>query len=342
MSKVIINMKKPGSKGYGSSSKTGKIGKTEIGNVGKSGSKSGSRKKTVHTDKKIANGKKVSPSNSISGIASDANKLVNTNNAKAARSIYSATPTADRSAVAASAEPALADSSTYSGGYSTDEYETTQTPSFDRLRQQYQNDMNSLYNTRVNYLAGVRDRAIGDARTKYAGLANNAYIAYRQNMAKRRSMASNLGMNGGAVENLRVGDENNYSTSLSNVNSGRNTAYTNARNAYSDAENDARVSRDTSIANNQAELSQAEIAYNQSQKQFDAQQAAQQAQWETENMQRDNELKQAKDEANANRKAAYETAKALNKLQKQVDKLKNKNNKSKSNNSSKSKSKKKK
>ena len=330
MSNVIINMKNPDSKTYGSGSKRGKLGKTEIGNARKSGSKSGSRKKSTvsKTDKKIGNGKKVSPSNSISGIANDANKLVNTNNAKAARSIYSATPTADRSAVAAS-NPALADSSTYSGGYSTDEYETTQNPSFDRLRQQYQNDMNSLYNTRVNYLAGVRDRAIGDARTKYAGLANNAYIAYRQNMAKRRSMASNLGMTGGAVENLRVGDENNYNNSLANVNSGRNTAYTNARNAYSDAENDARVSRDTSIANNQAELSQAEIAYNQSQKQFDAQLAAQQAQWETENMQRANELKQAQDEANANRKAAYETAKALNKLQKQVNKLQNRNNRGK-------------
>lgn len=264
---------------------------------------------------------------------STANKLVDTNNAKSARRIYSATPTADRSAVADS-NPALADSSTYSGGYSTDGYETTSGgSSFDRLRQQYQNDMNSLYNTRVKYLAGVRDRAIGDAHTKYAGLANNAYIAYRQNMAKRRSMASNLGMTGGAVENLRVGDENNYSTSLSNVNSGRNTAYTNARNAYSDAENNARVSRDTAIANNQAELSQAEIAYNQSQKQFDAQQAAQNAQWKIENMQRLNELKQTQEEADKTRQTNYDIAKILNKLQKQVDKLQNKNNKSKSNKS---------
>ena len=242
------------------------------------------------------------------------------------------TPTAENT----KSIPTHDDSANDASDYSTDSYGTTQNPSFDRLRQQYQNDMNSLYNTRVNYLAGVRDRAISDARTKFAGLANNAYTAYRQNMAKRKTMASNLGMTGGAVENMRVGDENNYSNSLANVNSGRNTAYTNARNAYSDAENNARVSRDTAIANNQAELSQAEIAYNQSQKQFDAQQAAQQAQWETENKARAQELANAQKEAEANRKAAYETAKALNKLQNQVDKLQNKNNKSKSNNSSKS------
>lgn len=317
---------------------------------------------------------------------STANKLVDTNNAKSARSIYSATPTADRSAAYNKAKnrtlvgkektkkqsfikgtlsdakvsgmggfttpsvvqnlyphgiptaentksiPTHDDSAKDASDYSTDSYGTTQNPSFDRLRRQYQNDMNSLYNTRVNYLAGVRDRAISDARTKFAGLANNAYTAYRQNMAKRRSMASNLGMTGGAVENLRVGDENNYSTSLSNVNSGRNTAYTNARNAYSDAENDARVFRDTAIANNQAELSQAEIAYNQSQKQFDAQLAAQNAQWETENMQKLNELKQAQEEADKLRQANYETAKAINKLQKQVDKLQNRNNRGKGRN----------
>lgn len=267
-----------------------------------------SKKKAVLNDKKVgisgSTTKAKGALGGISGIGSAANNI-----ASSVNNVVAAYTPPERTAE----------------DYRTDENETTQSPDFDRLRQQYQNDMNSLYNTRVNYLAGVRDRAIGDARTKYAGLANNAYIAYRQNMAKRRSMASNLGMTGGAVENLRVGDENNYSTSLANVNSGRNTAYTNARNAYSDAENNARVSRDTAIANNQAELSQAEIAYNQSQKQFDAQQAAQQAQWRVENMQRENELKQARDEANASRKAAYETAKALNKLQKQIDKLQNKN-----------------
>ena len=278
-----------------------------------------SKKKAVLNDKKIgikgSTTKAKGALGGISGIGSAANNLATSTN-----NVIAAYNPPERTAE----------------DYRTDENETTQSPDFDRLRQQYQNDMNSLYNTRVNYLAGVRDRAIGDARTKYAGLANNAYIAYRQNMAKRRSMASNLGMTGGAVENLRVGDENNYSTSLANVNSGRNTAYTNARNAYSDAENNARVSRDTAIANNQAELSQAEIAYNQSQKQFDAQQAAQNAQWNTENMARLNELKQAQEEADKTRQANYDVAKALNKLDKKVDKLQNKNNKSKSNNSSKS------
>lgn len=230
----------------------------------------------------------------------------------------------------ADSNPALADSSTYSGGYSTDGYETTSGgSSFDRLRQQYQNDMNSLYNTRVNYLAGVRDRAIGDARTKYAGLANNAYVAYRQNMAKRRSMASNLGMTGGAVENMRVGDENNYSNSLANVNSGRNTAYTNARNAYSDAENNARVNRDTAIANNQAELSQAEIAYNQNQAQADRLYAAQQAQWETENNQWLKEYERGVKESEKNRQAQLEAAKTIALLNSKVTKLQNALNKSK-------------
>lgn len=232
--------------------------------------------------------------------------------------------------------PDNSDSANDASDYSTDSYGTTQNPSFDRLRQQYQNDMNSLYNTRVNYLAGVRDRAISDARTKFAGLANNAYTAYRQNMAKRKTMASNLGMTGGAVENMRVGDENNYSNSLANVNSGRNTAYTNARNAYSDAENNARVNRDTAIANNQAELSQAEIAYNQNQAQFDRQQAAQQAQWETENNARLREYERGVEESEKNRKAQLEAAKTIAKLNSKVTKLQNAVNKS--NSSSKKKS----
>lgn len=227
--------------------------------------------------------------------------------------------------------PTHDDSAKDASDYSTDSYSTTQNPSFDRLRQQYQNDMNSLYNTRVNYLAGVRDRAISDARTKFAGLANNAYTAYRQNMAKRKTMASNLGMTGGAVENMRVGDENNYSNSLANVNSGRNTAYTNARNAYSDAENNARVNRDTAIANNQAELSQAEIAYNQNQAQSDRLYTTQQAQWETENNERLREYERGVKESEKNRKTQLEAAKTIAKLNSKVTKLQNAVNKSNSN-----------
>ena len=74
------------------------------------------------------------------------------------------------------------------------------------------NDFYKVYQGQYKALREARDYANQNTNNTYNGMARNIYNMYMQNARNRRQLASNVGMTGGAVENLMVGNENNYNT----------------------------------------------------------------------------------------------------------------------------------
>lgn len=125
-------------------------------------------------------------------------------------------------------------------------------------------DFYKVYQGQYNALKEARDYANQNTNNTYNGMARNIYNMYMQNARNRRQLASNVGMTGGAVENLMVGNENNYNTNYAtseglrtraladneaNFRQGTSNALTEYQKSSADAYRDA---RDSSLAAKEA------------------------------------------------------------------------------------------
>ena len=130
---------------------------------------------------------------------------------------------------------------------------------------QTRGDLYGAYNQQYQGLRNQLNFANQNTNNTYNGLARNIYNAYMNSARQRKQLASNLGMTGGAVENLMVGNENNYNSNYGQSEGLRTRALaenqanfdTNANNALVDYNKSVadlyREARDSSLAAKETE-----------------------------------------------------------------------------------------
>ena len=109
-------------------------------------------------------------------------------------------------------------------------------------------DLYNAYNQQYQGLVNQRNFANQNTNNTYNGLARNIYNAYMNSARQRQQLASNLGMTGGAVENLMVGNENNYNTNYAQSEGLRAKALAENQNTFDTNVNNAQVDYNKSIA----------------------------------------------------------------------------------------------